>query len=119
MSFSAATITASTGTVKWSNNSPFNGYILLTTNLPGGYTTLKKASVSPAQRLPLYIRIPIADGVIHSASQIPFTSSVEPPGCTYSFVIYDSNDRLIASGASPFTVTATPVALTVPTLTAP
>lgn len=118
MSFQSAKV-VSAAPVSWSNAQLFNGYIIFTVVLPTGYTTVKKAGASPAQELPLNIRIPIANGVISPFVSLPFGSSCEPPNTSYTYTFYDFNDKLIASGAVPVSVATDTVTIAVPTLTTP
>lgn len=118
----SATLVTSPATVLWSDGSLFNGYVWLGLKLPLANTRPTLWNANRQQVLPTYIKVPIVGGIIDNATQIFYTSDMNPPGTTYVAYWFGSDDVLVApaSGtATPFSVTSTPVTLTAPTLTVP
>lgn len=118
---SVATFVSSPGTIAWSDGTLFDGYVWLGLQLPTGDAPYLFNSTRP-QQLPPYTRIPIIGGQLDNNTGVFYNSNLQPPGTRYVAYYFDSNNVLIApaSGtATPFAVSATPVTLTVPTLTVP
>lgn len=105
-------------TILWESGATFDGYVLLTVTPPAPYTDQGKASFFPMQKLPQRIKVPIREGVINTKTRVPFTTSYEPPNCTYSVLWYDHFDQVLSLPVT-ITVTADPTTLSVPTLEAP
>ena len=118
-----ATITPSTTTVKWSNTKNFNGWLALGLAVPTlasiPYPTISTDAASPQIRLPIWITVPIVDGVMNQNTSVYLTTSIEPPSCQYVAYWYDINFALISGPSALFTVTSSPYTITVPTLTIP
>lgn len=116
-----------TGSVTWSDGSPFDGWLLLGLVLPenadGQWPTTVLNGATIQQRLPLWAKIPITAGAFDSQTSILYNTSVEPPASRYVAYWYDKNHRRIfpATGVppTPFTISANPYAIALPTLTAP
>lgn len=109
----------SAATVTWSDGTPFDGYVLLSVVPPSGYSQQGKSSFFPIQKLPGAIKVPIRNGVINNTTKIPWTNAYDPPGCAYLATWYDPFDNVISGPIGPFTVTADPYTVSVPTLTTP
>lgn len=111
------------GPVLWSDGSKFNGFVLIALALPkdGGfeYAQVVVSNDYPAQRLPQFQRIAIAEGLYDGNGRLIFTADMQPPNTRYCAYYYDSTGRLIAGPTALFAVTSSPVTLVAPTLTAP
>jgi hypothetical protein len=112
-----------TGSPAWSNGSPFNGYVLLITVMPGA-TSFPHAYTTSGQkvRLPDRIKVPVVNGVFNQQTKIPYNAALEPPNTKYAAFWYDLRDvqqALPGSSADFFSVTTATHAITIPTLTAP
>jgi len=114
-----AKIVPSTGTVKWSNASAFDGHLLLGLAPPEGVSRLFLNGEFPPRELPQWVRIPIEKGVIHDISKVLFNSEIEPPNSKYCAFWYDLGHLLLSGPSSLFTIEADPYTITVPTLTIP
>ena len=109
----------------WSNGSRFDGYVWIGITLPATPAGIDAPYLWASQRrqnLPRLIKVPIVNGQIDQTTQLFYNSTMNPPGTTYVAYYYSQDDVLIApsSGtATPFSVSASPTTLTVPTLTVP
>lgn len=119
-----ATLSQST-TITWSNGDLFNGFLLLGLVLPNSGSTWVEVDLggqSPAERIPLFTRVPVVDGKFDNSVGVLYNSSISPPNTKYAAWYYDASSyppRQIAGPSALFTVssaTLTPPALT---LTAP
>lgn len=116
-----------TGSVTWSDGSTFDGWLLLGLVLPenadGQWPTTVIAGATMPQRLPIWTKIPIRAGAIDGQTTVLFNTSVEPPNSRYVAYWYDRNHRRIfpavATPPTPFSITTTPYAISLPTLTVP
>ena len=114
------------GTILWSDGTPFNGFaqigLILPTSSGTAWPELTIQPNAPRQRLPLWMTIPIVNGVFNNQCGIWFNPSIDPPNTKYCVYFYDSSMKQIAGPTTPadfFTVTADPTTITIPTLTAP
>ena len=110
-------------TIQWVSGVPFNGYVLLLAALPSktgtAYQSVFLRDCQPKTEVPKRIKIPIREGVYDTDVRVWRTDSLVPTLVRYCAFFYDDSDRLIANGASLFTITADPHTLTPPTLTDP
>ena len=110
-------------TIQWVSGVPFNGYVLLLAALPSksgtAYQSVFLRNCQPKTEVPKRIKIPIREGVYDTDVRVWRTDSLVPTLVRYCAFFYDDSDRLIANGASLFTITADPHTLTPPTLTDP
>lgn len=116
-----ATFATNPTQVKWSNGQIFDGYVLLIMAMPTGYSQPQIQGTLPGS-IPTRIRLPIVDGTIDGSVTAYYTSTLNPPNCLYGAFWYDNQDTLLSSPADSsalFSITTSPVTLTVPTLTAP
>lgn len=113
-----------TGTVTWSDGTLFDGYLLigiaLPTNGDGDWPYIAADGITPPQRLPQWIFIPIKQGVIDAATKLWYNADLNPPGTQYVAYWYDSLKRLVVSGVpTPFTISTASHAISLPTITVP
>lgn len=115
-----------TGTVSWSGGELFDGFVLIglaqPSNSEGDYTvTLDAAAMR--QRIPIWTKIKIKDGVFDTAAKLYWNADIEPPNTKYAAYFYANPRKRVAplspSTPSLFTVASTEYAITVPTLTDP
>ena len=110
-------------TITWSGGRVFDGYVLLLIALPSlagvSWTRISLKDTKPRLRIPTRVRVPIVTGVYDTNTQIWQTTSIQPPNVKYVALFYDSNDMLINSSGTLFTVTTNPYTLTPPVLTDP
>lgn len=120
-----AQLLTSPSTVVWSNGKKFDGYAWIGTTLPTtpeGFTAPYLWASQRRQDLPPTCKVLIVNGVIDSSTQLFYNANLNPPGTQYVAYYFSQDNVLIAPAtgdAVPFTVTANPTTLTVPTLTAP
>jgi hypothetical protein len=115
------------GTVSWSDSSAFDGYVMLGLVLPqnsdGIWPTVGIEGVFPPQRIPIWTVVPISNGSFDVNTYVFYNTSITPPGTQYVAYWYDLNKRRIfpATGNAPaqFSVTTSPLAIAIPTLTIP
>ena len=106
------------GTVKYSNGTLFDGYVLLLIAPPPGYTSASIMNQLIVQPICDHVKVRIQQGVYDQSARIYYTSYLEPPNCQYVAYFYDNNDIQLGHTAL-FTVTANPYTITVPALTIP
>lgn len=125
---SRSTLITSSGYVYWSDDSKFDGFLLVSINLPepaaseGAYPEVSIDAKYPRIRIPRWITIPIVDGEIDSNSTLIYTADLEPPNTRYAIYYLDNTmEKVLASpGESDlFTVSAVETTITPPTLTVP
>lgn len=120
-----AQLLTSPSTVVWSDGKKFDGYVWIGVTLPttpAGFDAPYLWASQRRQDLPPKCKVPIVNGVIDSTTQLFYNANMNPPGTQYVAYYFSQDDVLIApaSGtATPFSVTASPHTLTVPTLTIP
>ena len=109
-------------TITWANGDLFNGFLLLGLVLPNsGGTTWAEVDLggqSPAERIPIFTRVPVVDGKFDNSIGVLYNSSIAPPNTKYAAWYYDTSTyppRKIAGPSTLFTVSSTP--LTPPSLT--
>ena len=109
-------------TVSWSNGDVFNGFLLLGLVVPssGGtsWAELDLGGQAPAERIPLWTKVPIVNGKFDGTVGVLYTSSIAPPNTKYAAWYYDQTltpPRKIAGPSDLFTVTT--ATLTPPSLT--
>lgn len=107
------------GTVTWSNGSPFDGYVLIGTVLPSGYSYASLSGDYPEPHLPLFTVVPISAGAFNQLARIYFNADLEPPNCRYGAYWYDTQNTLLSGPSAIFDVTSDPYPILIPTLTAP
>lgn len=73
----------------------------------------------PWQRLPLWVKIPILQGVFDSNSPLFYNDDIDPPETQYVAYFYDSAGKRRGTSSGLFTVTAATTTVTIPSLTAP
>ncbi len=110
-------------TIAWNGGRAFDGYCLFLIALPSlsgvSWTRISLKDTKPRLRIPTRVRVPIVNGEYDKNTQIWQTTSIQPPNVKYVALFYDSNDMLIGSSGTLFTVTTSPYTLTPPTLTDP
>lgn len=122
MSYRSAKLT---GTVEWSDGTPFDGRVMIGIALPTAsgvdYATVKLENTFPGRPRPKWAIIPIKNGQFDQNLKVIFNADLQPPGCRYVAYFYDNNGYLIAPSppASMFDITADPHTMSVPTLTVP
>ena len=110
----------STDTISWSGGQEFDGFVILTLNLPTGYDYAVLRTISPRLRVPAKTKIPVSTGVYDTnSSHVWRTDYLVPPGAYYTAAWYDSTGKLVASDATQRTITADSYTLDPPTLTEP
>jgi hypothetical protein len=111
------------GSVAWSDASSFNGFVLIGIAFPNisgtDYATVALGNSLEKQRLPQWTRIPIVEGAFDQTSAVFYNADIEPPNTKYVGYYYDATGTRIGAATALFTVTATPHAIEVPTLTVP
>lgn len=109
--------------VKWSDNSLFNGFLLLLLASPTlSGNTYERFWLQDKQRLaiPARVKIPILDGELQGrANEVWQSGSISPPGNKYCALWFDDQANQIATGPSLFTITTDEHTVTPPTLTIP
>lgn len=112
--------------VLWSDGSNFNGFAVIALVFPTAsgvnWPELTIEPGTPRQRLPIWHTVPIVDGVFNQALGLWYNTDINPPNTKYAIWYYDTANKLVAAPSSAsdfFTVTDTPVAPTVYTLTVP
>ena len=120
----ASTRIVSEETIKWTNGSLFNGFILVEmSTLPTGLTYATLAGY-PLVRVPIFVKVPIIDGVIASDVRIWQNASLSPPGnsvlstTSYTLYWYDSTGTA-RNGSSVAYFTSEEYTVAPPTLTSP
>jgi len=114
------------GDIRWSDNSPFNGFGVIGLVLPtaGGinWPELTIEPNAPKQRLPLWSTIPIKAGIFNQALGLWFTNDISPPNTKYAIWYYDTSGKMVGmptDASDFFTVTLNPTTPPVYTLTVP
>lgn len=120
------------GSPAWSNGTPFDGWVrlglVLPTNSDGSWPSAIFGAQTTAQRLPIWIEVPINAGTFNQQTKIWYNSSIDPPNTQYVAYWYDGNNRRLfpATGDSPtpfvvnqFTVTGGTYTISIPMLTVP
>jgi hypothetical protein len=110
------------GTVNWSDGTPFNGWALLLLVPPDGYSQMFLADIWPRVRLPLRLAVPITNGAFNQNCKVWYNADLEPPNSKWVIYWLDYTGTTIASPASmsdAFTVSTETHNVTPPTLTAP
>lgn len=117
---SFATLTSTP--VTWSDGTLFNGFLLLGLVLPtGSGITIAEVDLggrAPGERIPLFLKVPIVDGVYDNGVGVMYNSSITPPNSKYAAWYYlDGVTPVKVAGPSTlFTVssaTLTPPAQTI------
>lgn len=108
-----------TGTVTWSNGSLFDGYVLIGTVLPHGYSYACPIGLFPEGGLPLFTVVPITAGEFNQSARLYFNADLEPPNCRYGAYWYDAQNTLLSGPSAIFDVTVDPYPILIPTLTVP
>src|SRR5687767_13137280 len=106
--------TISQTTINWSNDTPFNGYIVMVLAFPSGYTHATLANQNPTQRIGDHIKVKITNGIPDGTVRVPYTTSLLPPGCKWTFWWYDATGTLIHT---PTNTTTELLAVTTATIT--
>ena len=111
--------------VKWSDDTLFQGAVVLKVKLPDTYselhakqTTLRRSLPRPLPRL---IVIPIINGYLRDNRILP-GPNLTPPNVRFTSSWYDAENKLIADESDLFSIPSSSDAsyeITVPTLTAP
>lgn len=114
-----STIATTPDPVLWSNGVTYDGVLWIAVSLPSTYTQPFLFHASKPTKLPRSIRVEIAAGKLDNSIKLYYTEDLNPPSTSYYAKWYDLQGNLIASTASPFTVSADTTTLTVPTLTVP
>lgn len=114
------------GTFSWSNGDLFNGFLVLALVFPtSGGAAWPEITVEPnqsRQRIPVWITIPIKDGVANQQCGVFYNADIDPPNTKYASYYYDTSLKSVASPSSSsdfFTVSADPTTPTTYTLTVP
>jgi hypothetical protein len=107
------------GTPVWSNGNLFDGYVLLGIALPSGYSYACPIGSWPNAQVPTFTKVPITAGVFNASVMAYYNADLEPPNCRYAAHWYDAQDTLVSGPSAIFDITASPHAITLPTLTAP
>lgn len=110
------------GTVNWSDATPFNGFAVFLLVPPDGYSKMFLADNYPAVRIPLRIIVPVVNGQFNQNCKIWYNADLEPPNSKWVIYWLDFTGATIASPASmsdSFTVSTSTHTVTPPTLTAP
>ena len=111
------------GTVTWSDASSFNGYVLIGVAFPNisavDYASIALGNSIEKQRLPKWTRVPIVEGAFDQGGELYYNADIEPPNTKYIAYYYDATGTRIGSATALFTITATPHAIEVPTLSVP
>ncbi len=115
-----------TGSPVWDSGAPFDGWVrlalVLPTNSDGEWPSSVFSGQMGPQRLPIWIEVPIVQGVFNQQTKIWFNSSITPPNTKYVAYWYDRQNRRISPvgiSPTPFTVSTASHAITLPTLAAP
>lgn len=115
-----------TGSVTWSDGSPFDGWVCIITNPPLTGTGVGWPSISlegnhPRTRIPRETWVSITGGVYNQTTPVWFNGDLQPPGVRYAAYFYDLGKVLIAplSAAALFDIASNPYTLVPPTLTIP
>lgn len=102
-----------TGSVSWSDGTPFDGYALVGfKHLVDGLTTVNWPSISQGHQfvkrtVPEWAKLPIVNGQYDNQIGLYFNADLQPPNSQYVAFLYDVNGvRVLASATSPFTVSA-------------
>lgn len=119
--------------IRWSNNDLFNGFMLVGLVVPnaGGTTPwaeLDLAGQAPGERIPIFTKVPIANGQMSNSVGIIYNTSLSPPNSRYAAWLYDNSvypphqvagptalfDVLTATFNAPTMTPTAPTAGTVP-----
>ncbi len=129
MSITIPAKAALTGTVTWSDSTPFDGYLLLGLVLPrngdGQWVTVVMEGVFPTTSLPIWNVVPISAGQFDPNTFVWLNTSLTPENTQYVAYWYDLNNRRIYPSllggppVTPFTITTAPYAISVPSLDPP
>lgn len=125
---SRSKLTTSSGYVYWSDDSKFDGFLLVSINMPepqaseGAYPEVSVDARYPRVRIPQWITIPIIDGVIDQHCTLIYTASLEPPNTRYYIYYLDiTMQKILAEpgDSDAFAVSEATTTITQPTLTVP
>lgn len=119
----SAQFATSPSTVVWSTGELFDGFVWIGIVMPDNTNYVPNLkSCLKYQPLPQFTKVPVIAGCIDQTTQVFYNADLNPPGTTYKAYWYTPESVLIAPAigtAVAFSVTGTPVTLTVPTLTTP
>ena len=109
--------------IKWSDDSLFQGVLVLDTQLPSGYNKLYSRATSQTRRqerpIPRRVAIPIVNGVLQNNQVFP-TVNLTPPNTRYKDTWFDSNGKTIWSDSTVFSIPpGEDYVIAVPTLPVP
>lgn len=120
----SATLNQAT-TITWSDGDLFNGFLLLGLVMPRSgdrWAEVDLGGQSPAERIPIFTRVPITDGKFDNTVGVLYTSSISPPHTQYAAWYYDASTyppREIAGPSTFFTVSTPTLTPPILTLTSP
>ena len=112
-----------TGTITWSDGSPFNGFAEICLVLPvtSANATWPKLSVQQSTPLevPIWTRVPINGGLFEPSTGLWFNADLTPVGTKYAIYYYDLNGVLLGSPTGLFTISGELTTPPIYTLTVP
>lgn len=118
-------ISLSVNPLKWSDNSLFNGFILLGLGLPTSAIPVVQVGYAVDN---LFVRSPvfhwhrIKDGVFKTPFYVIRNDKITPPGTRWYAYFYDLSNRIVAptmGSATALNINAANFTITPPTLTVP
>lgn len=108
-----------TGTVSWSDGTPFNGFALIGFRELTSWTIFTLSHQGQRLRIPKWQKIAITDGAFEQKAELRYNADINPPGSQYVAFYYDSTKKAIGGASAYFTVSAGTVAIPQVTLTVP
>ena len=109
--------------IEWSDDSKFQGLLVIETVLPDNYTELNLKPTAftryMARPLPKRVALPIIDGKLAQTFVIG-AASLDPPNVRFKSTWYDAAGKTISGPSDLFEIAGdAPYELSVPTLTVP
>lgn len=82
--------------IVWDNGATFNGFMLVGLVLPQSapnvnWGELDLAGQAPGERIPIFTKIPIANGQMSNSVGIIYNASLSPPNSRYAAWLYDNS----------------------------
>lgn len=101
-------------TINWSDaTTPFSGFFLFVLTQPSDGTTpwaeINYGGISSELQLPLFTKIPVANGIPNTSSGVFYNTDIMPPGTNYKVYAYDQGNRQIAGPTAAFSITSAPL----------